>query len=157
VPRGFRWVTRIKTQSPIAASAQSCSDLLAPYTSVVNNLKGHTLTRIVGRLIIAPDAVSEITNTLIGIAIVNSDAAAENAFPDSSDEQDNVRWLVRDISDNRSSSLSSRSNVQPDLVYDLRAQVLFRSDQEELHLILDQSSGGGVLVSFLFRMLLRMP
>ena len=156
MPRGFRWVTRIATGQAVSSGSQSCVDLLAPYSFVVDNLKGHTVTRIVAKIVVFPDTVDQGTHTFWGIAVVNADAAVANAFPDSDIEADNVRWLVRDFSVNRVTSLTDRSQFDGGS-YDLRAQALLRSDQEELHLIVDTASGGGVIFSMMTRVLLRVP
>jgi len=154
--RAFRWVTRLQTESPTAAGAQTCVDLLAPYSSVVDNLKGHTVTRILLTLTATPDAINEIGQVFYGIAIVNADAAAASAFPDADIESDNVRWLLRDYMDTRMTNLNDGSQKET-RTYDLRAQALLRSDQEEVHLILDRTGVGGMLHSMLSRVLLRMP
>jgi len=156
MPRGFRWVTRIRTGVVIASGNQVCSDLLVPYTTIVDNLKGYTVTRILLKLFIVPDTANQQTVTSWGIAVINADAAAASAFPDADIEGDNVRWLMRDMALNRMTDLNDKSQIV-EKSYDLRAQALFRSDQDELHLIMDNSSGGGVFHSFIARVLLRMP
>ena len=154
--RGFRWVTRRVIRRVIASGQQECIDLLAPYSSVVDNLKGHTVTRILMRFGSVADTVDQITECDYGIALVNADAAAAGAFPDADVEGDNVRWLLRDYQQNVVSSLTQR-HQRVERTYDLRAQALLRSDQEELHLIVDQESGGGAIFSMQTRVLLRLP
>jgi len=156
MPRGFRWVTRIDDSQAVSSGGQTCIDLLVPYTVLVDNLKGHTITRIIMRIILEPDTTDQITSTHYGIAVVNADAAAANAFPDADIEGDNVAWLMRDFSVNRMTSLTDSSQVA-DRSYDIRAQRLLRSDQDELHLIVDTSSGGGMIFRMMTRVLLRLP
>ena len=156
MPRGFRWVTRIFPRTAVAASAQQCVDLLVPYSSVVDNLKGHTVTRIILKIVVEADGAGPVSQTHWGIALVNADAAAALAFPDAEAEQDNVRWLLRDYSDNRLSSTTDHAQLTIER-YDLRAQALLRSDQEELHLIVNQNAADGILFSSMTRILLRMP
>jgi len=108
------------------------------------------------RFACAPDTVDQRTEMFWGLALVNADAAAALAFPDADVEGDNIRWLVRDFALNRMSNINDNSQVVM-RTYDLRAQALFRSDQEELHLVVDQGAGGGAVFHVMTRILLRVP
>ena len=154
MPRAFQWFTRINTGQTVVASGQDCTDLLVGLSDV--NTKGATLTRLIFRYTARPAVVGEVSRTTYGIAVVNADAAAAGAFPDPSIEGDNVRWFMRDLSVNVLDSLSDRSQWV-DRTYDLRGQVRFRSEQEELHLIVDQDAGGALNFDVHLRMLVKLP
>ena len=151
--RPFQWFTRIIEGQVVAAGAQACTDLLVGLPDA--NTKGATVTRVIMRLVTRPDTINELSHTLFGIAIVNADAAAAGAFPDADVEGDNVRWLVRGLHVNDSTSINSPEEHRIS-DYDLKAQARFRSEQEELHLILDQGSFG-IRFDLLCRILVKLP
>ena len=137
----------------MAASGQQCVDLLVNLADT--NTKGATVTRIITRVVTRPDSISELSFSHFGIAIVNADAAAAGAFPDADVETDNVRWLLRGMHINVSTSLNSPEEHRIS-DYDLKAQARFRSEQEELHFILDQG-GFGVFLDLMVRVLVKLP
>jgi len=154
--RAFQWFTRIIESQVVASGGQFCVDLLVNLSDV--NTKGATVTRIIYKLITRADTANQDTHTYHGIAVVNADAASAGAFPDADIETDNVRWLVRGMHFNATTALDQSSNYLTSMTEkDLRAQIKFRSEQEELTFIVDHSSGGGILLDLMIRVLVRLP
>jgi len=154
--RAFKWATRRVVTQAVASANQVCVDLLPALNFEEALKKGSTVTRIIAQVWSRPDTINQETELSFGIAIVNSDAAAANAFPDADIEGDNVAWFLRGMHVNRVSNLNDRSQWSYSS-YDLRAQRVMRSAQEELHFIFDQSSGGGIELFLWTRVLMRLP
>jgi len=152
--RTLKWFTRIVQDGTVPASGQTCVDVLRNVEEA--NRKGLTITRIIMDFVTLADAVAERTECFWGIVLVNSDAAAADVFPDPATEADNVAWLGRGMHVNGTSDLLDSSNYSRTRI-DLRAQRVTRSAQEELHLIIDQSSGGGIVFNVHLRVLCRLP
>ncbi len=154
MPRAFKWVTKSGGAEALAASAQVGKDLLPSFPT--DNIKGCTVTRIVGFLHVKPDTVAQASFTSFGIVLVNADSLSAGAFPDADIDADNVAWFVRGMTVNHVASLSVDSESRY-WAYDLRAQRIMRSDKERLVLVLDQNNGGGVLLNYHWRTLLKLP
>ena len=102
------------------------------------HVKGTTLTRTLIDLRLRADAVAQDVQLTWGITTVNSDARAAGAFPDPNDHGDRASWVVRGRMLTIQDSLSDKS--QWDIAQlDLRSQRVFRDEQQELHLILNNS------------------
>ena len=154
MPRAFQWFTRTTQDNSLASGGQECLNLLTNMNTGV--MKSSTITRIVLRLYTRADTVAQQTFASYGVVLVNADAAAASAFPDADIDTDNVAWLVRGMHLNSADSLPDASQFQRS-DYDLRAQRVLRSAQEELHFIIDQGSGGGIFYSVHARVLMRLP
>jgi len=147
--RPTKWFTSISNGIVVVSNGQNSINLLSAVE--VANRKGSTITRILLKLVAHPEALSW------GLTFVNSDAASAGAFPDTDVATDNVDWLGRGTLFSFSSSLADQS--QDDRFEgDLGASRVWRSEQDQFHLIFDASaSGTDTTVRVAARVLLRLP
>ena len=136
------------------ASTQACVDFLVNLADA--NKKGATITRIIMSLTVRPALENVQSEIYFGIAAVNADAAAALVFPDPDVETDNVRWLVRGGGPNESNADTLFSSWRH-YEFDLRAQLRYRSEQEETHFILNQNAGGDMFFWLMTRILVKHP
>ena len=123
----------------------------------VREVKGATVTRMLLDIRLEASSLAQQVQCHWGIVIVNADARAAGAFPDADDLGDRADWLVRGHLRTVQDSLSDAS--QWDRVKaDLRAQRVLRSEESELHLIMDAGSDGFTMVwSAYIRVLMKLP
>ena len=155
MPRALQWFTKIQNDLAVANNGQSVVDLLA---SVVDDeRKGATVTRIIYDIEARPDTVSAHKHLKWGITFVNRDAAVAGAYPDSDSESDRADWLMRGV---LSTTVVGLADGQA-YAYrqgDIRSQRVWRAEESNLYIIFDDndSEAGGLFVSFMIRILLRL-
>ncbi len=136
----------------IASGGQVAKDLLGALASDLK--KGATITRVLLDLWIAPDTVAQITHTSYGLVLENIDQASAGGHPDADVNSDQADWLLRNRSRNTAAAISDSSQLFH-RTYDLKAQRVLRSEQMSLYLIVDQSSGGGIVMFYSTRVLIK--
>jgi len=153
--RPTKWFTSISNGIVVVSNGQNSINLLSAVE--VANRKGSTITRILLKLVAHPEAITVLHALSWGLTFVNSDAASAGAFPDTDVATDNVDWLGRGTLFSFSSSLADQS--QDDRFEgDLGASRVWRSEQDQFHLIFDASaSGTDTTVRVAARVLLRLP
>jgi len=151
--REYQWYSKLDEEDRAIASGNQLElDLLNEM--VDDNRKGATITRVILDLVIVPDTVAQTTFTSYGLAMVNGDALAAGAVPEADVNADRADWVLRGRARNMVSSLSDRAQVFHK-EYDLRAQRVLRSEEMTLAIIFDHSSGGGVEVWYMSRVLMK--
>ena len=156
--RPFEWYSSRQGAFVTLASGAQTNLLLYNAISLgVRNIKGATITRIIGQLKLRADSLAQNVDLHYGIVVVNADARAAGAFPDPDDLSDRPDWMVRGLLQTVQASLSD--STQWDVAkFDLRAQRILRSEEDELHLILTAGATGFILEwSAFFRVLVRLP
>ena len=151
--RPLKWFTTLVQDQALAAGAGTNHALLTTLEEA--NAKGSTVTRIILNISLATDTLVTDGFLPFGIVYVNADAVIASAFPDPGVASDNVDWLVRDQLHTRMSSLSDGSQLAR-ARYDLRAQRVARSAQDQLHLV-TFAAGVGLEYAFFCRVLMRLP
>ena len=137
--RPFEWYSVRADWGALTTGAQTN---LLMYNAIVHgprNLKGATVTRIIGDIKIRSETVAQDNTGIFGIVVVNADARAAAAFPDADDYTDRVDWLYLGRLQNKQSDLSDASQWTT-MNLDLRAQRILRSEEDELHLVVDSIS-----------------
>ena len=140
----------------LAAGAQTNLLLFNDATFGGRHLEGATVTRMLVKLWLRSDALTQDNILDWGITKVNADARAAGAFPDPNDFLDRASWLVRDRMYNRQSNLSDGTQWTISHM-DLRAQRILRNEEEELHLILNNSGSFVLEWAAYVRVLLKLP
>ena len=138
--RAMEWQDHITENNTIASNTQVSKDLSANINEVVR--KGCTVARILLQMNIRPNTINAFWNVHWGIAMVTKDAAVASALPDPSDQVDGGGgWLGRGLMAGVTEDLSNPMGVQY-LDKDLRSSRIFRGDEMQLRLILDQDASG---------------
>ena len=153
--RTLKWVNVEKPFTNLAAGAQD--NLLIYNEAVLGQLsvKGTTVTRLLLDLKIRSDSLAQLNLLHYGITTVNADARAAGAFPDANDMTDRASWLVRGKLENQ---MTAQDTSQWTMIErDLRAQRVFRNEEEELHLIIRNSTSNILSWSVFIRVLMKMP
>ena len=153
--RPLEWFTHSYAFNDIAAGAQEADDVLVETSG--RHLKGHTITRCLVDLWVRPTTIDQFSNTWYGLTLVNVDAAAASAFPDADVDSDNADWILRGMTVNSITGTLTDSSQWSHRRYDLRAQRVIRTDQDQLRMVWDQSSAGGASRAAFFRILLKLP
>ncbi len=155
-PRAMKWFTSFQNDLAVADNSQANVELLDGMA--IGNVKGSTITRIVLDVVGRLDTVDTFKSLRWGIVQVNSDAAAANAFPDADQESDRADWMFRSQMATIQNTLSDGAQL-PRVTADLRAQRIMRSEETQLHAVFDDSGTGlgGWLVSFMIRVLMKLP
>ena len=158
MPRGrlLKWFTTLRTRQALADNSQLTFALLADLSA--SQTEGATITRILHEMWIHNDTVNNPKTMDWGIVLVSGEAAAASAFPDADDEDERVDWMVRGRMHAFASDLNHVQN-NTHVERDLRAQRIIRDEFQSLRLILDADANGtgGFFVTFITRVLLRMP
>lgn len=152
--RAFKWYAHFTRGSSLLSGAQNKVDLLAQIFD--SNIKGLTVTRTILKVISKPTAIDTETDLHFGIAVVGSDAFTADALPDADVESDNVRWLLRGYHVDVINDLNDRSQWS-ESNYDLKAQVLMRSEQDRYTFIVDNFGTGDLTWWCICRTLCRLP
>ena len=154
--RQMAWVNRVTGFAALASGSQTNLLLFSDATFGGLHSVGATVTRLLIKLWMRPAAVAQVNYLDWGIVMVNADARAAGAFPDADDPDDRAGWIVRDRLVSMVSSVSDSSQWALAQL-DVRGQRVLRSEQSELHLILDSSSSFSLDWAAYIRILLRMP
>ncbi len=153
--RAVQWVDTIDRVNILPGSTTQTANLIGDETGL--NRKGHTITRIVMNLTLRANFVDLRYDVSWGLTLVNSDAAAATAFPNPEDEDDQPGWLLRDVATLQTSDVDDGSQFLR-MNYDIRAERLFRNQQQSLYFIIDQAASGNNLGwDLLTRVLVRLP
>ena len=155
--RATQWLSTYKGRGNLASGVQDNLLLVNETELGVREVKGATVTRILLDIRLEASSVAQQVQMHWGIVVVNADARAAGAFPDADDYGDRADWLVRGHLRTIQSDLSDAS--QWDRVRaDLRAQRILRSEESELHLIVDAGSDGFTMIWTAFiRVLMKLP
>ena len=154
--RTMKWV---QAETNIVALASGGVTNMLLFNSAVfggAHVKGATVTRIITNLVFRSESLAQLNRAYWGITMVNADARAAGAFPDPDDMNDRASWLVRDKVENQMTAqdTSQWSRVQ----LDLRAQRVFRNEEEELHfLVTNAATGFTIQWGAFIRVLLKLP
>ena len=155
--RALKWFTTLRQHQALADNAQITFDLLADAS--VGNADGSTVTRIIAKIWAFNDTSGNPKVLDWGIVFVDNDAAAAGAYPDADDEDERVDWMVRDRLFCYTAPEAGVQVIAAHSALDLRAQRIRRTESDKLTLIMDMdlNGTGGVFVSFIVRVLMRMP
>ena len=154
--RQLAWVNARSDFATLAGGAQTNMLLFNDATFGGRHTKGATVTRILAKVWMKNNAVAQANSLAWGITIVNADARAAGAFPDPADLGDRAGWLVRDWMLGNSDSLSDASQWIT-TVFDLRSQRILRNEEDELHLIPENTGSFTLQWAAFVRVLLKMP
>ena len=138
--RGMQWVDSFSSESNTLSVATLQTNLLLfnDTTFGGRHVKGATATRLLVDITLKADSVAQYVTMIWGITMVNADARAAGHFPDPNDIADRAAWMVRTRMMTIQASLSDSSQWER-LRLDLRAQRVFRSEEDELHLIINNA------------------
>ena len=154
--RLVKWFTTLRQLQALADNSQLTFDLLTDLAA--SQTQGSTITRILMSIWIRNDVVSNEKTMDWGIVLVDGEAAVAGAFPDADVEDERVDWMGRGRMHAYTSSLFV---VQPHTMMerDLGASRVIRNEFQQLRLILnsDTNGTGGLFVTFITRVLVRMP
>ena len=158
-PRGVRrpteWFDLFNVGITISASGQVSRDLLGLVP--LGMKKGSTVTRTLIDLVVRPQGTIIYSNLTWGIVMIDDDAAAGGAIPDSDEAADQSGWLGRGLVP---CVTSNTSNLMPSMPVriDLSSQRRFRGEDESLYLVFDKDSTAITLeIDFFARVLLKKP
>ncbi len=156
MPRGrlLKWFTTLRQLQALADNSQVTFDLLTDLSA--SQTQGSTITRILIEMWAVNDQAGNAKALDWGMVLISGEAASAGAFPDADDEDERVDWLGR----GRMHCLTAVLNENTaHMERDLRAQRVIRDEFQQLRLImdLDLNGTGGVFVTFITRVLLRMP
>jgi len=104
------------------------------------------------------DVVLEQKTMDWGIVLLSGEAVSAGAFPEADDEDERVDWLGRGRMFAITTTIGDGASIGH-MERDLRAQRVIRDEFQQLRLILDidATGTGGFFVTFITRVLLRMP
>ncbi len=157
MPRPMQWVTTTREQTNIVSGAQTNLPLFTSISLPQGVVKGCTLTRMILEMNMTSESVAQLNQLYFGVVPVNADAASVGQFPEADDLADRAGWLIRGRLWNIQSDLSDPSQWTT-RQYDLRAQRVFRSERDELHLIIDTPvTGFTCRVGVFVRCLIKLP
>ncbi len=147
--RPTEWFTTSRLFTLLADGAQTNETLLSAAGIGARFIKGTTITRMIIDLRLKPATIAQQTSLFWGIVVMNSDARAAGAFPDTDDVSDRPDWMIRGRMQSISENLSKLSN-QDHRVIDLKSQRVLHSEEDELQLIFDNTSEGFAIFFSLF-------
>ena len=150
------WSSASSSFVNIVAGAQANLLLMSNAVFPGINAKGSTITRLIVDLRVKAASVAQLNEVFWGIVMVNGDASAAGAFPEADVLGDRAGWMVRGRFMVIQDSLSDRSQWD-EAKLDLRAQRIMRNEEDELHLILDNSGGFTAQWAAFIRVLVKNP
>lgn len=159
VSRGRReteWFSQFVPWTALAGDAQTNQTLYNAVTHGLRFIKGATVTRIILDMYLRAVVVSEDTQLFFGILVMNADARAAGAFPEADDMTDRPDWMIRGVLQNRF-TVAITTQLSTLKEYDLRAQRVLRSEEDELQLILDNGNANALSFSLFIRVLMKLP
>ena len=140
----------------VSSATQIAHDLTGEITEQ-ELVKGMTLVRMILHLTFAMTAAGAGGVIVLGVSLVERDAAAAGAFPDPATMGDQPGWLLRDQVSVFSSSTNDRSQVV-DYFRDLKGKRTFAGEDITLNLIFDPGTlTSAVNVDGLARLLIMRP
>ena len=155
--RRTEWFDRVMPLTALAGSGQAGFRLYSAIDQGRQDIKGATVTRLIGKIVLYPSVVTTLVEMHWGIVVVNADAAAAVAFPDADTEADRADWMIRGWLVAKSGNISDGSQSDR-VVFDTRAQRILHSEEDQLMVILDASASGVSLnFAFFIRTLIKMP
>ena len=104
----------------------------------VDELKGMTVIRTIGRLILQPGTLNVRPVLSMGTLMMNDDAFSAGAFPDPADADEEPGWLWRESRVVQIATLDTSPNQV--LQWDSRASRKFRGEDDNLVLVVEQSA-----------------
>ena len=114
------------------------------------------MTRTIVDLTCRANSVSQVVEMFYGIVVVNADARAAGSFPEADDMSDRPDWLVRGRMTTVTDSLFDSSQWHR-VRLDLRSQRVLRSEEDELHVVIDNATANDLSWSAFVRVLMKMP
>ena len=158
VRRAFDWYETFSTFFTLAPALQTNIRIRTAFDQGAANLKGSTVTRLIGWIVLAPTVQASLVELAYGVIIVNVDARIAGALPDADDPTDRADWMLRGRMISNMSSLSDSSQWDRNRI-DNRAQRIMRSEEDELVLILNASSANNnnLNCALYMRALLKLP
>ena len=157
MPRAMKWFTTLRDQQALPDAGQVNFNLSASIGQ--SNIKGSTITRLIIDLWTAADTLGATKITDWGIAILNTDAVVAGAFPDADNENEKIDWLVRGRLVTEPPRTGSEFGQHGRQTLDIRSARIIRAEDTQVHLVADDpgAGGGGVFLSLMVRMLLKLP
>ena len=154
--RQLKWFTTLRILQALADNSQLTFDLLTDLAA--SQTADSTITRMLVEMWIGNDTTNNAKTMDWGIVLLAGEAVSAGAFPEADDEDERVDWLAR----GRMHAITNNISVMPNFAHierDLRAQRRIRDEFQKLTLILDvdANGSGGLFVTFITRVLLRMP
>jgi len=151
-----KWFTTLRGHQALATGSQLTFDLLVDMSA--SQTQGATVTRILFDLYSRNDGITQPKVMDWGIVLMAGEAASAGAFPEADDEDERVDWMGRGRMMSTMSSLGDGAALGR-VSRDLRAQRVIRDEFQQLRLILDLDAvaAGGILVTFITRVLVKMP
>ncbi len=153
--RGLIWADFSTERQSLAAATGSTHPVVITADGGAS-LRNYTITRIIHKVTIIPDAANVTANVYHALVLVNSDAAAAGSFPDPQTMTEQPGWIYRDMTTVATPSAGA-SNVEPE-TYDIRGQRLFRNQELGLYFIIrNEAAAIGVQYNVYTRVLCKMP
>ena len=141
VRRPTEWYTTENTAGGfevLNAGGQTNLPLFTSAQITASAIKGSTVTRLLMQLLFRADSVAQTNILHWGIVVINGDAASAGVFPDPQDLSDRAGWMARGKLLVIQDSLSDASQwAQAKL--DLRGQRVLHNEEDQLHLIVNNS------------------
>ena len=151
--RTLEWFTTHARAQTVTSGGQTANSMLALDPLL---RKGATITRIIMQLTLQGLSTGLVGICDWGIVVLNGDAVIAQAFPDADVSSDRADWLARGQESVVTSVVSDGSQLVR-VFRDLRAQRVIRSEEDELHFIMDQNTSGMTVQYDLFsRILVRL-
>ena len=157
MPRGrlLKWFTTLRNLQALADNSQLSFDLLDDLSA--SQTEGSTITRMLVEFWIQNDTINNPKTMDWGIVLLGGESVTAGAFPDADVEDERVDWIAR----GRMHAFTNGLHTIPaqHVERDLRAQRIIRDEFQKLTLVLnsDTNGAGGLFVTFIIRVLLRMP
>ena len=154
--RTLKWFTALRSHQALASAGQTSFPLLAGLP--VETAKGATITRMILDMWVLPDTINVVKVMDYGVVFINEDAVAAAAFPETDNEGERPDYIHRGRVFIAANALNL-PNPAGIVHKDLRAQRICRSEEDDLRLIcdLDSVAAGGVFITFMSRILIRLP
>ena len=157
MPRALKWFTTLGNEQALVSGGQIAIPLLAGLAPA--NAKGSTVTRFILDIWMRTDVVGARKIVDFGALWFPTDAIDANAFPTMDAEAARYDFVLR--SRMYETSMSTDLDGFPPTMrsYDIRSQRICRAELDQFILVLDNNAitTGGVFVTFISRVLVRLP
>ena len=154
--RELKWFTTLRQHVAIA----SAGNLRVPILGGIEiaNMKGSTVTRIIADFWARTDTLNTFKVWDFGILWYPTAAVDSNAYPDLAVEEENYDWLLRSRMFVPGGN-TGQNTVVVEKRFDNRSGRICRSEQDQLMLVSDLNStfSGGIFLTFIIRVLMRLP
>ena len=154
--RPFEWYETAATMTSLGANAQTHAVIRSAIDQGAANLRGSTVTRLVGWVALKASTLTVLAELAFGIIIVNADARIAAALPDPNDPSDRANWMYRDRLLCQSGNLSDSSQWDR-IRFDIRSQRIMRSEEDELVIIFNAGPLNNPDFAFNIRSLIKLP